>query len=65
VVAPIAGPSNARTTVQNELNRKIYVVTLGLAGNLDAIGKTAQSTMSPATATVLSKDEKCQNQMDE
>jgi hypothetical protein len=57
VVAPVAGSSNVSTTVQNELNRKINVVALGLAGNLNTIGKTAQSTMGPATATVLLKKE--------
>jgi hypothetical protein len=55
MVTTIAGSSHFRSTIKDELDRKINVVALSLAGNFDSIGKTAQRTMSPATTTVLYK----------
>jgi hypothetical protein len=53
VVTTVTRSGRFGTTVQNELNREVDIVSLRFASNLDTIGKTAQGTMSPAAATVL------------
>jgi hypothetical protein len=55
MVTTIAGSSHFHSTIKDELDRKINVIALSLAGNFDSIGKTAQRTMGPATTTVLYK----------
>ena len=53
VVTPMARTGNLGSAIENELDRKVNLFTLSLAGNLDAIGESRDGTMSPARATIL------------
>ena len=53
VVTSVAWPGSFGTTIENELNRKIDVVTLCSTSNLDTISEGTDASMSPAWATVL------------
>jgi hypothetical protein len=53
MVSTMTRSSHIGSTIQNELNGKIDVVSLSLASNFDAISKTAQSPVGPTTSTVL------------
>ena len=53
VVTAMARTGNLGSAIENELDRKVNLFTLSLAGNLDAIGESRDGTMSPARATIL------------
>mmetsp|Transcript_77529 Transcript_77529/g.217372 ORF Transcript_77529/g.217372 Transcript_77529/m.217372 type:complete len:304 (+) Transcript_77529:69-980(+) len=48
VVSSIAGSRHFGSAVQDELNRKIDVISLALSGDFDAIPETTKGTVSPA-----------------
>ena len=50
----MATASHTPSTVENILNRQINFITHGsLSGNLNAIGKSAESAVGPTAATIL------------
>jgi hypothetical protein len=53
VISTVARSSSLGSTVQYELDGKVDIVALSLAGNLDAIGKAAEGAMGPTRSTVL------------
>jgi hypothetical protein len=53
VISSVATSSNFRSAIQNKLDRKVDVITLCFASNLDAISKRTETSVSPAGSTIL------------
>ena len=53
VVSTMARSGIFRSTVQNELDAEVDVITLSLASNLDTVSKAGERSMCPARSTVL------------